>query len=83
MLRNRNHQNIWNEPSVDCWDLKKKNTNKIKSIQVYILNTILKSLDQHNIMQSKNKLIIKPILNQANINDAIRKKNYKKKSQLS
>ena len=34
-------------------------------------------------MQSKNKLIIKPILNQANINDAIRKKNYKKKSQLS
>jgi len=39
--------------------IRKKNTNKIKSIQVYIFNTILKSLDQDNIMQSKNKLIKK------------------------
>jgi hypothetical protein len=39
--------------------IREKNTNKIKSIQIYILNTILKSLDQDNIMQSKNKLIMK------------------------
>jgi hypothetical protein len=39
--------------------IRKKNTNKIKSIQIYVLNTILKSLDQDNIMQSKNKLIMK------------------------